>query len=156
MTRYLKYHLNATFPSDWKRVTLVPIYKGRDQSAVSDHRPIRLTSVVSKQLEHVVAEYMRQIWDKNDWLHEGQHGFIPGYSCESKVIAVCQDIADSLDEGVGINAIIIDFPNAFDLVPHDRLLYETGGLGSGFEDSRLGKEIPCSSRTKGKSRRATI
>ena len=33
-----------------------------------------------------------------------------------------QDIADSLGEGVGIDAIIIDFPKAFDLVPHDRLL----------------------------------
>jgi len=101
---------------------VVPIYKGRDRSAVSDYRPISLTSVVYKQLEHVVAGYLRQIWDKNDWLYEGEHGFIPGYSCESQVITVCHDIADSLDEGVGINAIIIDFPKAFDLVPHDRLL----------------------------------
>jgi len=35
---------------------------------------------------------------------------------------VCQDVADSLDEGVGIDAIIIDFSKVFDLVPHDRLL----------------------------------
>jgi len=34
---------------------------------------------------------------------------------------VCQDTAESLDEAVGINAIIIEFPRAFDLVPHDRL-----------------------------------
>jgi len=40
---------------------------------------------------------------------EGQHGFRPGYSCESQVIAVCQDIADSLDNGYRIDAIIIDF-----------------------------------------------
>jgi hypothetical protein len=32
-----------------------------------------------------------------------------GYFCESQLITVCQDVADSLDEGVGINAIIIDF-----------------------------------------------
>ena len=25
-----------------------------------------LTSVVSKQLEHVIAGYIRQVWDKND------------------------------------------------------------------------------------------
>jgi len=52
---------------------------------------------------------MRQVWDKNDWLYEGRHGFRPGYSCESQVLTVCQDIADSLDEGVDIDAIIIDF-----------------------------------------------
>ena len=65
---------------------------------------------------------MRQVCDKNDWLCEGQHGFRPQYSCESEVITVCQDIADSLDEGVGIDVIIIDFPKAFDLVSHGQLL----------------------------------
>jgi len=38
-------------------------------------------------------------------------------------------IADSLDEGVGIHAIIIDFSNAFDLVPHYRLLTKLGASG---------------------------
>ena len=52
----------------------------------------------------------------------GQHGFRPGYSCKSQVVAVCQDIADSLDKGVRTDAIIIDFAKAFHLVPHDRLL----------------------------------
>ena len=47
------------------------------------------------------------------------------YSCESQDITVCQDIADSLDEGVGTDAIIIDFYKAFNLVPHDRLLTRT-------------------------------
>ena len=29
---------------------------------------------------------MRQVWDKNHWLYEGQHGFRPAYSCESLVL----------------------------------------------------------------------
>jgi len=70
----------------------------KPQSAVTNYRPISLTCVVCKQLEHV-AGYLRQVWDKNDWLYEGQHGFRPGYSREIQVITVCQDIADSLDEG---------------------------------------------------------
>jgi len=108
---------------------VVPIYKGGDRSAVSHYRPISLTSVVCKQLEHVTVGYLRQVWDKNDWLYEGQHGFRPGYSCESLVITVCQDIADSLDEGDGIDVIVIDISNAFDLVPHDRLLMKLVGSG---------------------------
>ena len=43
------------------------------------------------------------------WLYEGQHGFRPGYCSESQVVTVCQDIADSLKEGVRTDAIIIDF-----------------------------------------------
>ena len=85
-------------------------------------------------MEHVIASYLRQVWDKNDWLHEGQHGFRPGYSCESQVIAVCQDIADCLDTGDKIDAIIVDFSKVFYLVPHGRLLTEITNSGV---DSRV-------------------
>ena len=42
---------------------------------------------------------------------------------------VCQDIEDSVDEGVRTDAIIIDFSKAFDLVPHDRLLTKIAATG---------------------------
>jgi hypothetical protein len=80
-------------------------------------------------MEHVIASYLRQLWDKNDWLYEGQHGFRPGYSCESQVITVRQDIADSLDNGDKIDAIIIDFSKAFVLVPHCRLITKIANSG---------------------------
>ena len=139
-----------------KKTTVVPIYKGGDRSAVTNYRPISLTSVVCKQLEHIIAGYLRYVWDKNACLYEGQNGFRLGYLCGSQVITVCQDIADSFDKGVGIDALIIDFSKAFDLVPLDQLLTKLAALGRGFEDSRLGKGIPCRSYTKGKSRSAFI
>ena len=71
-------------------------------------------------MEHAIASYIRQVWDTNDWLYEGQHGFRPGYSCESQVIAVCQDIADCLDNGDKIDAFTVDFSKASDLGPHGR------------------------------------
>jgi hypothetical protein len=37
-------------------------------------------------MEHIKASYLRQVWDKNNWLYEEQHGFRPAYSCESQVI----------------------------------------------------------------------
>jgi len=40
------------------------------------------------QLEHVIAEYLREGWDENDWLYVGQHEFIPGFLCEIQVITV--------------------------------------------------------------------
>ena len=76
---------NGTIPVDWKKAVVVPIYKGGDRSVVQNYRPASLTSVVCKQMEHVTAGYMRQVWEKSDWLYEGQHGFRPGYSCESQI-----------------------------------------------------------------------
>ena len=58
----------------------------------------------------------------NGWLYECQHGFRSGYSCESQLVTVCQDIVYSLDEGVRTVTTIIDFSKAISLVPHDRLL----------------------------------
>jgi hypothetical protein len=48
---------------------------------------------------------------------------------------VCQDIVDSLNNGDRIDAIIIDFSKAFDLVPHGRLLMKIAN--SGVDDRRV-------------------
>jgi len=125
---------NDTLPGEWKRATVIPIHKGGDRSLVTNYRPVSLTSVVCKQKEHVIASYLRQVWDKTDWLYEGQHGFRPGYSCESQVVTVCQDIADSMDNGDKIDAIIVEFSKAFDLVPHGRLLTT---IANSVVDSRV-------------------
>ena len=98
---------------------------GCDRSLVTNYRPVSLTSVVCKQMEHVMVLYLREVWDKNDGLYKGEHGSSPEYSCESRVITVCQDNVDSKDN---------DFSKAFDLVPHDRLLMKIAISGV---DSRV-------------------
>jgi len=50
---------NVTIPSDCKKAIVVPIYKGSDQLAVANYRPISLTSVICKQLQQVIAGYLR-------------------------------------------------------------------------------------------------
>jgi len=55
--------------------------QGGDRTLVTNYRPFSLTSVVCKQMEHVIASYLMKVCVKNDWLYEGQHGFRPGF-CE--------------------------------------------------------------------------
>ena len=69
---------------------------------------------------------------------------------------MCQDIAGPLDEGVGIDSIIIDFSKAFDSVLHDRLLTKLAASGVNPRVVVWGKEEPCRSYTKGQSRSAII
>ena len=69
---------------------------------------------------------------------------------------MCQDTAEILVEGVGIDAIIIDFSKAFDLVPHDRQLTKLAASGL---DSRVVfwvREFPVGRTQNGKCRRAKI
>ena len=44
-------------------------------------------------------------------------------------VKMCQDIADSLDKGVSIDAIIIDFSKIFNFVPHVQLLMKLVDMG---------------------------
>jgi len=47
--------INNVIPGDGKRSIVVPIYKGEDRSVVGIYRPVGLTSVVCKKMEHVRA-----------------------------------------------------------------------------------------------------
>jgi hypothetical protein len=81
LAKLLEISLNsATIPSDWKTSKVVPVYKGGDRLAATNYRPISLTSVC-KQLEHVMAGFLRQVCEKNDWLYKGQNGFRSGSQC---------------------------------------------------------------------------
>ena len=66
---------NTDTPNDWKVATVVSIYKAGDRSAVSNYTHIILNSVDCKQLEQVIAWYLRRVWVNNQYLYEGQHEF---------------------------------------------------------------------------------
>ena len=70
-------------------------------------------------------------------------------------LLLCQDIADSLDNGDKIDAIIFDFSKAFDLVPHGRLLTKIANSGV---DSKVVVWISefLLGRTQSQGRRTTI
>ena len=69
---------NGTVPRDWKDAIVVPIYKSGSRSDTKNYRPVSLTSVVCKQMEHLISAYLRQHWDNSNWLQNCQHGFRGG------------------------------------------------------------------------------
>jgi hypothetical protein len=52
---------NGSVPCDWKRATVIPIHKEGDRSLVTNYRPVTLTSIICKQMEHAIASYLRQV-----------------------------------------------------------------------------------------------
>jgi len=49
-----------------EKKTVFPIHEGGDLSLVKNYRLVSLTSVVYKPVEHVLAGYIRQLWDDMD------------------------------------------------------------------------------------------
>jgi hypothetical protein len=42
---------------------VVSMYKRGDRSVAENYRPVNLTLVVCKQMEHAIAGYLRHVWD---------------------------------------------------------------------------------------------
>lgn len=54
---------------------VVPIFKKGDRHQPSNYRPVSLTSVAYKVLEHIVHRSIMSHFDKYDILSNSQHGF---------------------------------------------------------------------------------
>ena len=108
-------------PDDWKQAFVTPVFKKGDRTAPSNYRPISLTSVCSKLLEHIIHSQVMRHLDHHGILSDQQHGFRKRRSCESQLVLTIQDLARGLEEGEQIDAVLLDFSKAFDKVPHKRL-----------------------------------
>jgi hypothetical protein len=111
-------------PTDWKTANVVPIFKKGDKSKAENYRPVSLTSVVCKRLEHIICSSIMEHLDRHKFLHDAQDGFRKRRSCESQFILTIQDLAKNIDNRGQTDLILLDFHKAFDKVPYKRLLYK--------------------------------
>ena len=109
-------------PHDWKTANITPIFKKGDQNLPSNYRPISLTAVPCKLLEHIIHKNIMEHLELHNAIVHFQHGFRTGHSCESQLIITIEEIMRSLDQKNQIDIAILDFSKAFDSVPHKRLL----------------------------------
>ena len=99
-------------PTAWKQAYISPIFKKGDRHKPSNNRPVSLTSVCCKILEHIVHSHVMGHLDRNQLLSDAQHGFRKKRSCESQLILTIQDLANGLNSGEQIDAILLDFSKA--------------------------------------------
>jgi hypothetical protein len=119
----------GTVPSQWKKASVVPIFKKGCRSTPSNYRPISLTAILCKLLEHIVhCQVIRHLSEYNI-LTDTQHGFRKRRSCESQLIVTINDLAKSLDDKSQIDLILLDFAKAFDKVSHRHLLLKAKHYG---------------------------
>ena len=109
-------------PSQWREANVCGIYKKGPKTEPSNYRPVSLTSVICKVLEHIVHSHIMDHLEQHKILVDNQHGFRSKHSTETQLILTTNDIAKSLEEGETVHMAILDFAKAFDKVPHERLL----------------------------------
>ncbi len=116
-------------PSDWKAASIVPIFKKGDKHQASNYRPVSLTSIACKLLEHIIHSHIMKYFNINNILTDNQHSFRSKRSCESQLIITINDIAKGLEAGNQVDIVLLDFSKAFDKVPHQRLYHKLNYYG---------------------------
>ena len=130
LTLFFQASLNqGTIPNDWKTANVVPIYKKGDRLRPENYRPISLTSITCKMLEHIVTHSIMLHLDNNHILNDAQHGFRKRRSCETQLIQIVNDLALNIDNKIQTDIILLDFQKAFDKVSHQHLLYKINYYG---------------------------
>ena len=115
---------SGTIPNDWRAASIVPVFKKGDKHLASNYRPISLTSITCKLMEHVIHSQVMDHLDEHSILCDNQHGFRSKRSCETQLVITIEEIARKLANGEQVDIILLDFSKAFDKVPHRRLLHK--------------------------------
>ena len=116
-------------PSDWKKANVCPIFKKGERYDPANYRPVSLTCICSKLLEHIITKHLLLHLNRNNILNNNQHGFRSGRSTETQLIAFTQDVLQNHRSGQQTDIVIMDFAKAFDKVSHWRLAIKLRNYG---------------------------
>jgi len=108
----------------WKMANVAPVYKKGSRSDPANYRPISLTCILCKTLEHIVSSSITKHFTKSNLFYELQHGFREKRSCQSQLLMLIDDILQAVNLRSQVDLILLDFSKAFDMVNHEKLLYK--------------------------------
>ena len=134
LSKILQYIFNlslqsSTFPEEWKKANVIPVYKKGDKSNINNYRPVSLLSTVAKVFERIVFKYVYNHFRDNFVLSVHQSGFLPGCSTETQLLEVYHKFCTAVDQGKEVRVVFLDISKAFDKVWHKGLLYKLQRCG---------------------------
>ena len=106
---------------DWRQANVVPVFKKGEKYNAANYRPLSLTCICCKTLEHIIVSNINKHLAFESILADCQHGFRSQRSCEPQLVQFYHYLVSNLDRALNryqkqADVIIIDFAKAFDKV----------------------------------------
>ena len=119
-----------TFQAAWNVAKV--IFEGNgSKNDKNNYRPISVLPILCKILENHLCEYLCNLLQENNLLHDLQSGFRKSHSTETALIRLVDQLLLNLDNDKITGLVFIDYNSreAFDLIDHQLLLSKLKVLG---------------------------
>ena len=108
---------------------MTSVYKKGERSNPANYRPISLTCILCKTLQHIVASSITKHLSKLNIFYELQHGVREKRSSESQLFMLVDDLFISVYKKKPTDLILLDFSKTFDNVSHEKPVLELHDYG---------------------------
>ncbi|KAL7307558.1 hypothetical protein TKK_0000250 [Trichogramma kaykai] len=113
---------SGKYPQLWKKSYIRPLSKVRAPASPAQTRPISNLPHLAKICDRLLTAQLTEHLESHSLLSPMQSGFREGFSTQTALIKVTEDIRRGVEDGLVTILLLFDFKSAFDMLNHVNLI----------------------------------